>query len=338
MFKKATLQDIAKELNLTVSGVSKALSNHPAMNEMTKELVRKTAKKLNYQQNKIALSLKTGKSHIIGVIIPSAEKNFFGSVVHGIEKVINSKDYNLLLFQSNESLDYEIRGIDTFLQANVDGIIASIAKETTHYEHYLEIKKRNIPLILFDRVEDSLGVHSVKIDDYLGGYMATEHLIQKGYKHIAHITGLTHIKIFNDRTKGYMDALKANNIPLVASMIFNGQNSIESGKAGMLDLLKNNKEIDAVFAVEDFTALGAIQAIKEAGFNIPSEIGVVGFANESFGQYITPSLTTINQQTVLMGEESAKLFLKLKDKKNTYSKIESITLKPVIIERESTRK
>jgi LacI family transcriptional regulator len=338
MFKKATLKDIANELGLTVSAVSKALSNHPAMSDTTKKLVKQTALKLNYQQNKIALSLKTGKSQIIGVIIPSAEKAFFGSVVHGIEKIINPMGYNLLLFQTNESTDYEVRGIDTFLQSNVDGIIASIAKETTHYEHYEEIKKRNIPLILFDRVEESLGVHGVKIDDYAGGYMATEHLIKKGYKHICHIAGLQHIQIFRDRLSGYKDALKAHKIKFEEAMVYYGKNSIESGGEGMKDLLRRSIKIDAVFCVEDFTALGAMQVLKEAHIKIPKEIGVIGFANESFSKYISPSLTTIDQQTISMGEEAAKLFLKLKDKKNIYSNLARTVLQPIIIERASTKR
>jgi LacI family transcriptional regulator len=336
MFKKATLKDIAKELNITVSAVSKALSNHSGMSDATKDMVKKTASKLNYQQNKIALSLKTGKSHIIGVMIPSTEKLFFGSVVHGIEKIINPLGFNLLLFQTNESIEYEIKGIDTFLQANVDCIIASIAKETTHYEHYAEIKKRNIPLIIFDRAEESLGVHSVTIDDYKGGYMATEHLIKKGYKHIAHIAGLQHVQIFKDRLRGYRDALLANKMKYDESMVYYGKNSIESGGEGMLNLLSSNKKIDAIFCVEDFTALGAMQVLKEKRIKIPKEMGVIGFANESFGKYISPTLTTIDQQTINMGEEAAKLFIELIDKKDIYDKVESIVLQPIIVEREST--
>lgn len=337
-FKKATLKDIAKELNITVSAVSKALSNHPAMSDATKDMVRQTAAKLNYQQNKIALSLKTGKSHIIGVMIPSAEKLFFGSVVHGIEKIINPLGFNLLLFQTNESTEYEIKGIDTFLQANVDGIIASIAKETTHYEHYAEIKKRNIPLILFDRAEESLGVHAVTIDDYKGGYMATEHLIKKGYKKIGHIAGLQHVQIFKDRYRGYKDALKAHKMTFTESMVYYGKNSIESGSEGMSQLLNGNTELDAVFCVEDFTALGAMQVLKEKKIKIPKQMGVIGFANESFGKYISPTLTTIDQQTINMGEEAAKLFIKLIDKDDIYKKTESVVLQPIIVERESSNR
>jgi LacI family transcriptional regulator len=338
MFKKATLKDIARELNITVSAVSKSLNNHSAMSDATKDLVQKTAARLNYQQNRIALSLKTGKSHIIGVMIPSADKLFFGSVVHGIEKIINPLGFNLLLFQTNESPEYEAKGIDTFLQANVDCIIASIAKETTHYEHYAEVKNRNIPLILFDRAEESLGVHSVKIDDYKGGYMATEHLIQNGYRNIGHIAGLQHVQIFKDRFRGYRDALLANGMQFNETMVYYGKNSIESGGEGMQHLLNNNSKIDAVFCIEDFTALGAMQLLKDQHIKIPKEMGVIGFANESFGKYISPTLTTIDQQTVHMGEEAAKLFIKLMDRKHIYNNLESVVLEPIIVERASTKR
>lgn len=338
MFKKATLKDIANELNITISGVSKALSNHPSMSDATKKLVKETAERLNYQQNKIALSLKTGKSNIIGVIIPSAEIYFFGSVVHGIEKVINPLGYNLLLFQSNESVDFEKRGIETFLQSNVDGIIASLAKENTTFDHYKKICERNIPLVIFDRAEESIGAHSVTIDDYRAGFLATEHLIRKGYKYIAHIAGLQNVQIFKDRVKGYKDALKAYKMYFDEKMIYFGSNSIESGGEGMRELLNNNENIDAVFCVEDFTALGAMQVIKEKNINIPHEMGIIGFSNESFDRYISPTLTTIDQQTVNMGEEAAKLFLKLKDQENIYLTQEKIVLQPIIIERESTKR
>ena len=186
--RKTTIHDIARELNTTAATVSRALNNHPSISEATKEMVRQAAIRLNYRQNKLASSLRSGRTHTIGVIIPSAEISFFGSVVHGIERVARSKGYSVLLFQSNEDPSCEAEGIETLLQSNVDGIIASVTKETTRYNHYLEVKERNIPLVLFDRVDDSLQVPSVVIDDYKGAYMATEHLIEQGYKRIAHIS------------------------------------------------------------------------------------------------------------------------------------------------------
>ena len=339
MFKKTTLQDIANATNLTPSGVSKALSNHPAMSETTKELVRNTAKKLNYQQNKIALSLKTGKSQIIGVIIPSAEKNFFGSIVHGLEKIITANNYNLLLFQTNESKEYEKRAIETFIYSGVECIIASPAKEDLDLKHYLELKKRNTPLILFDRADTSIDIPSVTIDDYTGGYIATEHLLSKGYTKIAHVGGLQNIKIFKQRLLGYQDALKAHEIPLNKNLIVYGQNSIESGKLCLQQLIDSGEKFDAVFAVEDFTALGVMQILKQNNIRIGKDVGLIGFANESFGEYISPSLSTINQQTIKMGEEIGNLFFRLNKKEKFYAgDVERIILEPILVERESTNR
>ena len=308
---KITITDIARALNITAATVSRALNDHPAIKDSTKKAVRETAVRLNYQPNKIASSLRLGRSNIIGVIIPSAEINFFGSVVHGIEKVANENDYSVLIYQTNELYEYEKRGVQTFLRAQVAGVIASISKETINLDHYSEIKKRGVPLILFDRVSDLLNVSSVQVNDYAGAFAATKHLIEQGCKRIAHIGGQQHVNIFNQRLKGYIDALNVHNIPLNDDLIVYGKVSIESGRICMRKLLEGPNQPDAVFAVEDFTALGAMQVIKEANKKIPNDIAIIGFANESFGEYLTPSLSTVNQQTVCMGEEAAKLFFEM---------------------------
>jgi LacI family transcriptional regulator len=337
---KTTILDIARELHITAATVSRALNDHPGIKESTKKMVKETAVKLNYQHNKIASSLRLGRSNIIGVIIPSAEINFFGSVVHGIERVANENNYTVLIYQSNELYEYEKRGVQTFLQSQVDGILASISKETINLDHYSEIKKRGIPLILFDRTNDSLGVSSVVVDDYAGAFEATRHLVEQGCRRIAHIGGQQHVNIFNLRLKGYIDALNVSNMPVDEDLIIYGKVSIESGYACMNRLLANAKPPDAVFAVEDFTALGAIQAIKAANKKIPDDVAIIGFANEAFGEYLTPSLSTVNQQTVAMGEEAAKLFFEgfRKGKGLYYSNIRKLVLEPEIICRASSVK
>src|SRR6187397_1493119 len=213
MSYKTTIIDIARELNTTPATVSRALSNHPGISEKTKQTVQLTASKLNYKRNRIASSLQSGKTNVIGVIIPSAEINFFGSVVHGIESIANLNGYNVLIYQSNEQMEHEAKGIETFLSARVDGILASMAKSTIKYDHFLEAKARNTPLVLFDRTNDDLGIPSVVIDDYKGAYLATQHLIKQGYKRIAHITGPQSVVISKIRLDGYLAALSANNIP-----------------------------------------------------------------------------------------------------------------------------
>jgi len=311
---KATIADIARELKITPSTVSRALNGHSAISTSTKSAVTKMARDLNYRPNRLASSLRSGKSKIIGVIIPSAEINFFGSVVHGVQKIASENDYNVLLYHSNELEEVEKKGVGTFLRSRVDGVIASISKQTTDLSHFEEIKKSGVPLVLFDRVADELAVPSVVINDFKGAFDATQHLIDVGCTNIAHIAGPQHIPIFNQRLQGYKKALEQQGLPFNEALVINGELTIESGYASMLKLLQLNKSIDGVFAVEDFTALGAMKALKEKGKRLPDEVALIGFANETFGQYVTPSLSTVDQQTIKMGEAAAKLFFNLSSK------------------------
>ena len=336
---KVTISDIAKDLNLNPATVSRALSNHPGISGKTKTAVQNAASRLKYKKNTIAASLQSGKTNVIGVIIPSAEINFFGSVVHGIESIANLHGYNVLIYQSNENMEHEAKGIETFLSARVDGILASIAKETTDFSHFKEVKAKGIPLVLFDRNNDKLKIPSVVIDDFKGAFLATEHLIKQGYKRIAHISGSQHINIWNNRINGYKAALKKYKIAFNKDLIYAGNISIESGRDAVKYFFEKPNPPDAIFAVEDFTALGAMKELKARNIKIPGEVAIVGFANEHFGEHITPSLSTIDQQTVLMGKESIKLLLHLISRKGKNNSSNSkIILEPICIFRESSMK
>jgi len=331
------MQDIARALNVTHSTVSRALNGHSAISDTTRKAVLKIARQLNYHPNKIASSLRLGKSKIIGVIIPSAEISFFGSVVHGIEKVASDHDYNVLIYQTNELTAIEKKGVATFLRSRVDGVVASIAKESTSLHHFKEVKRRGVPLILFDRVPDGLQVPSVVVDDFGGAYKAIQHLIEQGCKCIVHVAGPQHIPIFQQRLKGYQQALQDHGLPLMESAIAYGRISINSGYECMVQLLAQNKAVDGVFAVEDFTALGAMQALKDAGKQIPQEVAIIGFANEPFGEYITPSLSTVDQQTRMMGQKAAEIFFDLSKEGDFYkNKPAKFILDPVLIYRNSS--
>ncbi|UKJ08441.1 LacI family DNA-binding transcriptional regulator [Solitalea lacus] len=335
--KKTTIHDIARELNITFSTVAKALNDHPRIKASTKIAVKEMATKLNYQQNKLASSLKSGKTGIIGVLVPTLDVSFFSSVVHGIENVMNENGYSILLYQSKEQQAHEIKGIETFLQSRVEGIISSVSLETTCYNHFKELKEYGIPLLLFDRTVDEIGVPYVRIDDYQGGFIATEHLINKGCKRIIHISSQHNIKIFQERLRGYMDALSQYNIPIDDQLIITGNPSIELGMNCVKTLFENKIYFDGVFAFEDYTGLGVLKQLNTLGIKVPEEVKVIGFANEAFGAHITPTLSTVDQQTVKMGEESAKLFLKLLKGKNYYQdKAEGIILEPILIARKST--
>jgi LacI family transcriptional regulator len=334
---QVTIANIAKELNLAPATVSRALRDHPKISAKTKKSVIKVANRLNYKRNKIASSLRSGKTHMIGVIIPSAEINFFGSVVHGIESVANAHGYNVLIYQSNESHQHEVNGMETLIAARVDGILASIAKDTRDHSHFVEAREKGIPLVFFDRANDDADIPSVVIDDYRGAYMATEHLIRQGYKNIAHVTGPQNIKVFYDRLKGYLDALRINRIKTNKSLIYHGNVSIESGREAAKYFLSKKNRPDAVFAAEDFTALGVMKEIKNNKIKIPEEFGIFGFANELFGEHISPTLSTIDQQTVIMGKEAFKLLLQfIEDGSSIATFKKKVVLEPIPIIRESS--
>lgn len=337
--KKITILDIAKELGITFSTVARALNDHPAISVSTKKAVRETAERLGYQPNKVASSLRSGKTQIIGVLVPRLDVSFFSSVVHGIESIMNERGYTLLLYQSQESAQRERKGIETFLRSRVDGIIASISLETETGDDFAEIKKRNTPLAFFDRVLQQLEVPTVTTDDYRGGFMATEHLIQAGYRRIVHINQYSNINIFNERLRGYLDALKQYDLPIDERLLIKGDFSLEFGRQCVRDLLAGGVEFDAVFTLEDFTAMGVVQELKSAGVRIPEDVGVVGFANEAFTNLVSPTISTVDQRTVEMGEEVARLFLGLLEKGDYYNhKPIQIVLQPKLLIRESSNR
>lgn len=335
MKKKTTIYDIAKELNITVSTVSRALSGFAAISETTREAVIATAKKLNYSPNRLASALKSGKTYIIGVIVPSVQAHFFASIIHSIEEGLKNSGYRVILYQSNESVENEINGVKTLLEAQVDGIIASMSLETEDVSHFTEIIKQNRPLILFDRVHDDLKVPTVTLDDFKAGYIAAQHLIDQGYRNIAFITTVHQIKIFNDRLRGYRTALKDNNLPIYEDNIIFGGLSIKDGRFGAGKLMRSANKPDAIIAGDDFTALGVIKKLKEID-ETPPKIGVIGFANEAFSAYITPNLSTIDQHPNQMGIECSKMFLKMVQEENPYQNIDHIVLDPSLVERQST--
>ncbi|MGN6415846.1 MAG: LacI family DNA-binding transcriptional regulator [Pseudobacter sp.] len=338
MSHKVTIADIARKLSIAPATVSRALNGHPAISDKTRKLVEKTARKLQYKRNNIASSLRSGKSNLIGVIIPSAEINFFGSVVHGIEKLANEKGYNVLIYQSNESHEQEKKGLEAFLHARVDGVLVSIAKDTTDYSHFTDLREQGIPLVFFDRAREELQIPSVVVDDLKGGYAATELLLTQGYTRISHISGPQHIDVFRNRLLGYKNALKAHKIAFDPQLVVEGYVSIESGQQATRQLMALPEPPDAIFAVEDFTALGALKQLKALEKRVPQDVGVVGFANELFGEHITPSLTSFDQQTVLMGKEATGLLLQLLESREKTITKQTIMLEPLPVIRDSSQR
>ncbi|MGJ8731847.1 LacI family DNA-binding transcriptional regulator [Cellulophaga fucicola] len=335
--KKTTLKDIAGKLNISTAAVSKALRNDSRISTKTKEAVKKVAKDLDYQPNNLASALRSGKSFLVGVMVPSTNSYYFSSVLQNIEEVLNSKGYNVIVTQSNESYTKECNNIDTLLFTQVDGIIASMANETVDLDYFEKIKSKGIPLILFDRGENNLNVDYIGINDYDSSHMIVEHLAQQGRKNIAHIGGFKHTRIFNNRIRGYVDALKKHNLTLVDDYVSESNLTIEDGRTQMKHLLSLKTPPDAVYAASDYAALGALQVLKEHHIKVPTTIALVGFGNEPFTTMVTPTITTIDQHSAEIGKLAAQTFLEHADKKTTTQHLNKKILEAKLIVRESSK-
>jgi len=333
--KKTTIYDIAKALDITISTVSRSLNNSKLISDETKEKVLAMADKLNYRPNKLASSLSSGKSNTIGVIIPNANIQFFSSVINSLEQTLQQEGYSVLLYQSNESYVSDLSGIRTLLEAQVAGIIISPSLETYDFDFLNKAKSENIPIIQFDRVHNNLDIPSVSINDFKAGYLATKHLIDQGYKRIGYISTNSTIQIFSERFKGYKQALLDHNISIEEDLIILDDLSIQGGIDGARKLMHANTKPDAIISGDDFTALGIIKELSSIKIT-PPQIGVIGFANQTFSAYITPSLSTIDQQAEAMGKACAQLFLEIVNSKNKEPKNKKIILDPILVQREST--
>jgi LacI family transcriptional regulator len=335
---KTTIHDIAEKLNITASTVSRALKDHPRISTETKKAVLKIAQKLNYQPNHIAAALRNGKSNIIGIIVPTIDRSFFSSVIRGIEEIANASHYNVMICQSYDIYEKEVATVEALLNARVDGIIASHGKETKDFSHFLKAKERGIPVILFDRYNNDLEVSQVVIDDYLGAYKATEHLIQQDCKRIAHFTSTLNISIFKERLRGYREALINNGLKFDESLVISSNLQAEDGRSSMLQLLKLAEIPDGIFSASALSIAGAMQVLKEKNIKVPEEVALVGFSNESFMLFTEPTITAVDQHSMRMGNAAAEIFLEEISSDRQKFIPQKIVLKPELIVRQSSIK
>lgn len=310
MIKKPqiTIKDIARALNISPSTVSRALKNHPDISQDTKDLVNKYAKDFNYKPNTLALSLRMSKNNTIGVIIPEIVHYFFSSILSGIEQVANAEGYNVIICQSDENYEKEVRNTKALVATRVSGVLASLAKHTTNYDHFQDIIDSDIPLVFFDRICIGLNTDRVVVDDYAGAFAAVEYLIQTGCKRIAFYSSPFHLEISKNRKNGYMDALRKYNLPVDESLI-RVCDTREEAIIITPEILDRPNRPDGFFAINDHCAAGILYAAKLAKLRVPKDVAIMGFSDGELAKACDPMLSTVEQHGFEIGKHAAKLLI-----------------------------
>jgi LacI family transcriptional regulator len=299
--------------------------------------VQDVAARLNYRHNSIAAALRSGKTNMLGVVVPTTDRSFFSSVIRSIEQAATASGYNVMITQSNDQEKMERSNIEALLRAQVDGIIASISRETSDYSHFQKLADSGLPLVLFDRVAELNDTSIVRIDDYRGAYEATAHLIAQGCNRIAHFAGLQKLDIYQQRLRGYKDALQEHGVSFDTALVYYSNVKIEDGRAGMQALLQLENPPDAVFSASDYAAIGAMQVLKAEGKRIPEDVALIGFMNETFTSFVDPGLTSVDQLSEKMGEIAANTFLEQVNSLEGFAP-RKIILSPKLIIRNSSLK
>lgn len=334
---QSTIKDIAKQLNISASTVSRALRDLPDVKPETMQAVKELAKKWNYQPNLIAQGLVKKRSYNIGVIIPEFMIHFYAEALSGIYKVANEAGYNVMVCQTNETYKNELKSIKTLVSSRVDGLIVAISKETNKFDHLNSLNIRKTPLVIFNRVSDEISASKVKFDDFKSSYKATRHLIDCGCKNIAHIAGPMNLQLSIERKEGFKKALVKYGLCYDEELVVTCDFTLEEGKEAMEKILQTGKKIDGIFTVCDAAAYGAMAVLKSAGYKIPEDVSIIGFTNEPFAKLIEPSLSTISQPSHEMGETATHLLLKHIENKEDFIP-ETRVIETELIERNSTRR
>ena len=331
-----TLKELAKILDVSISTVSKALSDSHEISDATKLRIQELAKLHNYKPNRIAINLKSGKTKTIGVVLPSILNNFFAQVLFGIEKVAAKKDYDIITCISNESFKKEVANIQVLSNGSIDGFIVAIAEETqikNEFNHFNEAIQQRKPIVMLDRVTDAINCNKVVVNDFDAAYQATKHLIDLKCKNIAVVSTIDYLSVGKLRIQGYEKAIKDS------FRDFDKELQIKTDIANLDNAISNllqNKKVDGIFSVDEDASLSAIRITKAKGYQIPKDISIIGFAHEKLAENLTPSLTSINQHGKKIGESAAQILIhQLEDKK---IKDKQKVIKSTIVYRESTKK
>ena len=331
------LKRLAKELNLSVSTVSRALQDSYEISAATKNKVFDLAKKLNYQPNPYASSLRKQKSKTIAVVIPEVANNFFSLAINGIEAIAQEKGYHVLIYLTHESYQRELSIARHLQSGRVDGILMSLASETSDISHLVDLHGKGIPFVFFDRVCNAIETPRITTDDYESGYKATEHLILNGCKRIAYLSLSKNLSISNRRMQGYLDALKKLQLPTDERLIVPCGNDVEANYKLIKDVLTLEDRPDGIFAAVEKLAIVTYHLCEELNIKIPDDLKVISFSNLETASLLCPSLTTITQPAYDIGNKAAEVLFRILEKKRVKVPNENTILKSVLIMRRSTQ-
>jgi LacI family transcriptional regulator len=311
MKRKVTLKQIARELDVSISTVSKSLRDSKEISEDTRQKVQAFAKLYNYKPNLIALSLKNRKTKTIGIIIPEIVHHFFATVISGIEQEANESGYSIIICLSDESFDKEVINMEMLANGSIDGFIMALSKETQYksdFHHITEVISQGMPVVMFDRVTNEILCDKVIIDDKLAAYEAVQNLIDSGRKKIALVTTVDYVSVGKLRTDGYIKALLDNNLPFDENLIIKIED-VDSCEEIISNILED-KAIDAVFAVNELFAVIIVKTANKLGLNVPKDLAVIAFSDGIISKYSTPTITTVSQNGFKMGQKAAKMLIK----------------------------
>lgn len=332
---KKTIKDLATELGVSKSTISRALSDSHEVSEATKKRVRDLAAKWHFQPNPQARSLKGKKSFLLGVVVPEIAHKFFSSAIAGIQEVVLDKGYNVLICQSNESAEREKQVVSELVSTYVDGIIMSLAHDSTNLAHVKAAQESGIPVVLFDRTSKELNCSKVVIDHQKAAYYAVKHLIEQGCKRIAHLSGARTLNISQARIRGYLQAIRKFKLQEDDALIIeNGYNTARTPEL-IRELFSRELVPDGISCFNDDVAVVVVRTLKQLGVRVPQDVKVIGFNNEPVCEIVEPELSTVDHPSRKMGEEAARLFLRQIDNM-AVEYVRTIKLETELVVREST--
>jgi LacI family transcriptional regulator len=331
-----TIHDIARELQISASTVSRALQNNPRISQKTREKIKAVADAIGYRPNTLASNLRNKRSNTIGIVVPLINRYFFSSVISGVEEVAFKAGYTVVISQSNDQANKETAIVHSMFANRVDGLIISIAMQSTSFEHLKMFKRKNIPLVFFDRAVPEIETNKIVVDDFMGGFRVTQHLIDQGYRRIGHMAGPQNLRSYSDRKKGYMEALEKNGMKYDENLVITNSLTSDEGIEAIQKLMSLPQPPDAVFCGNDTTALSSMIYLRDNGIRIPEDVGIVGFSNEPFSRVVSPSISTIAMPGFMMGQKAAEMILKqIEFKEKTFS---TLVMPTELIIRESSRR